>query len=105
MKCFGGRKPLLFSKAAAWVFGVLFLAQCGLSFYFAHPFMVSGALMGPETVIGEADGPTSIFVASRFTRGFNLSDGIILSFALFAASFVGAVLLKRKQKRKNEGES
>lgn len=48
MKCFGGRNPLLFSKAAAWVFGVLFLAQCGLSFYFAHPFMVSGALRGQK---------------------------------------------------------
>jgi hypothetical protein len=99
MKCFGGRNPLLFSKAAAWVFGVLFLAQCGLSFYFAHPFMVSGALRGPETVIGETDGPTSILVSGGFNRGFSLSDGIILSFALFAASFVWAVLLKRKQKR------
>jgi len=98
MKCFGGRKPLLFSKVAAWVFGVLFLAQCGLSFYFAHPFTVSGVLRGPETVIGKADGPTSILVSGGFSR-FSLFDGIILSFALFAASFVGAVLLKRKQKR------
>lgn len=87
-------------------FGVLFLAQCGLSFYFAHPFMVSGALRGPETVIGEADGPTSILVSSGFSWGFSLSDGIILSFTLFAASFVGDCISEEEAKAlKSEGES
>ena len=98
MKCFRGRKTLLFSKAAAWAFGLLFLAQCGVKFFLSHPFLVPGTLREPESVIGEADGPTSILVSGGFGRGISLSDGIILSFVLFAASFVGAVLLKRKQK-------
>jgi hypothetical protein len=68
-------------------------------FLFCTPIYGFRRIEGPETVIGEADGPTSILVSGGFSRGFSLSDGIILSFALFAASFVGAVLLKRKQKR------
>lgn len=97
MKCFRGRKTLLFSKAAALTFGVLFLAQCGLKFFLSHPFLVPGTLREPEGVIGEADGPTSILISGGFSRGISLSDGIILSFVLFAASFMGTVLLKRKQ--------
>lgn len=99
MRHFGGRKCLLFFKAAAWVFGVLTLVQCGLKLYFEHPLIASAIFCGQENVIGEADGPTSIFVSTGFGWGISLSYAMMLSFALFLVAFVGTVFLNRKQKR------